>query len=92
MERLDRLPDGPPPGQPVCLQQCVPALLSDVCRHLVKQLDRQVSAVTELAQILIPDTSGAIIVTHRSEPLAFMTANQDPYRPGEYHLVTCVPL
>ena len=92
MERLDRLRDGPSPGEPVCLQQRVPALLGDVRSHAVAQFDRQVSAITELAQILIPDTSGAIAVTHRSEPIAFMTANRWPASSAEYRLVVRVPL
>jgi hypothetical protein len=78
MERLDRLRDSPSPREPVCLQQRVPALLGDIHGHAVTQFNRQVSVVTELAQILIPDTSGAIIVTHRSESLAFMTATRWP--------------
>jgi len=64
VELIDRLRDGPPPGEPVRLQQRVPALRGDVHGHPVQHLDRQVGTVSELAQILIPDPSGAIVVTH----------------------------
>jgi hypothetical protein len=62
----------------VRLQQRVPALPGDVHGHAMKQPDLQVFAVLKLAQVLIPDTSGAIIVTHRSESLVFMTAHRWP--------------
>jgi hypothetical protein len=73
VEFIDRLRDRPPPGEPVRLQQRVPALPGDVRGHPVRHFDRQAGAVTELAQILIPDPSGSIVVTHGQQPLPFMT-------------------
>ena len=73
VEFVDRLRHGPSPGEPVRLQQRVPALPGDVRGHPVQHLDRQVGAVSELAQILIPDPPGTIVVTHGQQPLPFMT-------------------
>ena len=78
MECLDRLRDRPSPREPVRLEQRVPALPGDVRSHPVQQPDRQVGTVTELAQILIPDPSGSVVVAHDSEALAFMTIQRWP--------------
>jgi hypothetical protein len=49
------VPPTPSSREPVRLQQGVPALPGDVRGHPVQQFGRQVSAVTGLAQVLVPD-------------------------------------
>ncbi len=48
-------------------EQRVTVALGDVSGDAVQQRDLRVIAGLELAEILAPDTSGAIVVTHSSD-------------------------